>query len=183
MASNRFKKKVSNKGVKEALKQNPYIIYTDGACKGNPGPGGYGIVAIYDGIVVKLSKGYYMTTNNRQEILGVIAALEEFGPGKHFIICTDSQYVIDGATNWLRGWIRNNWVTYQAQTPVKNADLWKIMDELLKLNKVTFHKVAGHAGDPFNEMADELAVEAAANPTTIDEEYKPLAGTPPVAAA
>lgn len=167
-----FKKKPDNRKVKEALKQNPYICYTDGACKGNPGVGGYGYVAIYDNIVVKGNKGYHLTTNNRMEIMGVIAVLEEFGPGKHFIICTDSQYVIQGAQDWLKGWVRNNWVTYQAQTPVKNADLWKIMDELLKLNKVVFHKVVGHAGDPFNEMADELANEGAANPTTDDEEFK-----------
>lgn len=171
MSKNKFKERKNSKDVKEALKQNPYIIYTDGACKGNPGPGGYGVVVVYDDIVVKMSKGYHATTNNRQEIMGVIAALEEFGPGKHFIICTDSGYTIDGATNWLKGWIRNNWTTYQTGTPVKNADLWKIMDELLKLNKVVFHKVPGHAGDPFNEMADNLATAASNNPDTIDEGY------------
>lgn len=171
MSSFRFKKKPDNRKVKEALKQNPYIVYTDGACSGNPGPGGYGIVAIYDDIVVKLSKGYELTTNNRMEIMGVLATLEEFGPGKHFIICTDSQYVINGCTDWLRNWVRNDWVTFQTQLPVKNADLWKIMDELLKLNKVTFYKVAGHAGDPFNEMADELAVAASKGELIPDDGY------------
>lgn len=170
---NRFAKKTKpdNRKVKEALKQNPYIVYTDGACSGNPGPGGYGIVAIYEDIVVKSSKGYELTTNNRMEIMAVLVALEEYGPGKHFIICTDSQYVIDGCTMWIKGWIRNNWVTYQTQAPVKNADLWKVMDELLKLNKVTFHKVSGHAGDPFNEMADELAVAAGKGELIVDEGY------------
>ena len=162
-----FKKKGDNKKVKEALKQNPYIVYTDGACSGNPGPGGYGYVAIYDDIVVKSSKGYFQTTNNRMEIMSVIAVLEEFGPGKHFIICTDSQYTIDGPSGWIKNWIRNGWVT-QTGAPVKNVDLWKILDELLKLNSVVFHKVAGHAGDPFNEIADQLAVDASKNPTTID---------------
>lgn len=171
MSKNRFKKRVDNRQIKEALKQNPYIIYTDGACSNNPGPGGYGIVAIYDDILVKSSKGYHMTTNNRMEMMGVIAALEEYGPGKHFIICTDSQYTIKGCTEWLKGWVRNNWITWQTQAPVKNADLWKVMDELLKLNKVTFHKVAGHSGDPFNEMADELATKAAKETTTADDGY------------
>lgn len=167
----KFKQRNASKKVKEFLKQNPYIIYSDGGCKGNPGPGGYGVVAIYDNIVVEMSQGYNLTTNNRQEMMGVIAALEEFGPGKHFIICTDSAYTIDGATIWMRNWIRNDWVAFQSGEPVKNADLWKVMDELLKLNKVVFHKVPGHAGDPFNEKADILATAASENPTIDDSGY------------
>lgn len=141
--------------------KDSYIIYTDGSALENPGPGGYGVVAIYDNIVVDMSKGYTLTTNNRMEIMAVIVALEEFGPGKHFTICTDSQYVIQGATEWLKGWIRNEWIGFASGTPVKNADLWKILDELLKLNKVNFFKVAAHVGDPLNERADQLAKGAA----------------------
>ena len=141
--------------------KDSYIIYTDGSALENPGPGGYGAVAIYDNIVVDMSKGYKLTTNNRMEIMAVIAALEEFGPGKHFTICTDSQYVISGCTEWMKGWVRNNWIGYQSGLPVKNADLWKVMEELLKLNKVNFFKVAAHIGDPLNERADRIAKEAA----------------------
>lgn len=141
--------------------KDSYIIYTDGSALENPGPGGYGVVAIYDNIVVDMSKGYTLTTNNRMEIMAVIVALEEFGPGKHFTICTDSQYVINGCTEWLRGWIRNEWISAMSGTPVKNADLWKVLDELLKLNKVNFFKVAAHIGDPLNERADQLAKGAA----------------------
>lgn len=141
--------------------KDSYIIYTDGSALENPGPGGYGVVAIYDNIVVDMSKGYTLTTNNRMEIMAVIVTLEEFGPGKHFTICTDSQYVIQGSTEWLNGWVRNNWIGYQSGTPVKNADLWKVLDELLKLNKVNFFKVAAHIGDPLNERADQLAKAAA----------------------
>ena len=171
MTKNKFKQRSDSKKVKEFLKQDAYIIYSDGGCKGNPGPGGYGVVADYEDVVVKMAKGYNMTTNNRMEMMGVISALEEFGPGQHFIICTDSQYTIDGCTYWLKNWVRNNWMTVQTGQPVKNADLWQIMDELLKLNKVVFHKVPGHAGDPFNEMADVLATEAAENPTIDDTGY------------
>lgn len=173
--SNKFfhkrKAKPDNRKIKEALKQNPYICYTDGGCKNNPGPGGYGAVIINNDVVVKMSEGYHLTTNNRMEMMGVIAVLEEFGPGKHFIICTDSQYTINGCTLWVKNWVRNNWMTAQTGEPVKNADLWAVMDELLKLNKVAFYKVPGHAGDPFNEMADELADAAAKDPTLDDTGY------------
>lgn len=151
---------------------DPYIVYTDGSSLGNPGPGGYGAICIHGTTVVKISKGYKLTTNNRMELLGIIAALEEFGPNQNFVIATDSQYAIDGATDWIKGWIRNNWVSWKSGEPVKNKDLWMIMDELLKVNKVVFHKVKGHSGDPLNEAADQLCVAAAKdNPETIDEGY------------
>lgn len=156
---------------KKPPKQPVYSVYTDGSALGNPGPGGYGAVVEINGIESTLAKGYYKTTNNRMEILGVIAVLEEFGPGQHFDITTDSQYVIKGATQWLRGWVRNNWIAHRTQTPVKNKDLWVIMDELLKVNKVKFHWVKGHSGVPGNEKADQLANQAARNPTTQDVEY------------
>lgn len=165
---NKFRKATPSK----AVLVDPYIVYTDGSSLGNPGPGGYGVIAIHGTTVVKMSKGYKLTTNNRQELMGVIAALEEFGPNKHFIIATDSKYVIDGANTWMKNWIRNDWVTYQTGEPVKNADLWKILNELLKVNKVVFFKVLGHSGDPLNEAADVLAKEAAKdNPELIDEGY------------
>lgn len=145
-----------------------YIIYADGSALGNPGPGGYGIVARCGDTKVTLSKGYYRTTNNRMELMAVIAALEEFGPGIKVKIVTDSQYVIKSATIWMRGWIRNNWITYSTQQPVKNKDLHMVLNELLKKNKVKFEWVRGHTGVPDNEEADQLAKEAAKNPTQAD---------------
>jgi len=117
-----------------------------------------------------LSKGYFHTTNNRMEAMAVIATLEEFGPGKHFEIYIDSQFVIDVATKWARSWRRTGWLT-RAQQPVKNRDLWEILLELLAVNKVKFIKVPAHSGIPDNEEADKLAKEAGKNPTTIDHGY------------
>lgn len=160
------------KPKKAAPKKQPTIqAYTDGSALNNPGPGGYGAVVRVAGVKSTLAKGYYKTTNNRMEIMGVIAVLEEFGPGQHFEIFTDSQYTINGATVWMRGWIRNNWITHQTQTPVKNKDLWIILQELLKLNKVKFFKVKAHSGVPDNEEADQLAKAAAGSPEVQDVEY------------
>ena len=160
------------KAPKVPVLQDPHIVYTDGSSLGNPGPGGYGAIAIHGTTVVKMSKGYKHTTNNRMEIMAVIAALEEFGPNQQFIIATDSQYVINGSTIWMKGWVRNDWIGTMSGEPIKNGDLWKIMNELLKVNKVVFFKVKGHSGDPLNDAADALAVAAAKNnPETIDEGY------------
>jgi len=156
---------------KKPPKQPVISAHTDGSALGNPGPGGYGAVIRTAGVKSTLAKGYYKTTNNRMEIMAVIAVLEEFGPGQHFEIFTDSQYTINGSTVWMRGWIRNNWITHQTQTPVKNKDLWMIMQELLKVNKVKFFKVKAHSGIPDNEEADKLAKDAAGDPTTQDVEY------------
>lgn len=156
----------------KVIKQPIIIVHTDGSALSNPGPGGYGaVIRMEDGEKITLSEGYYKTTNNRMEIMGVIAVLEEFGPGQHFEITTDSQYVINGSTKWIAGWIRNNWITFKDQTPVKNKDLWMIMNELLKANKVKFHWVRGHTGVADNEEADRLASAAAHNPTLHDTEY------------
>lgn len=152
-------------------KVEEYTIYTDGSSLGNPGPGGYGIVAQCGETKVSLSKGYYKTTNNRMELMGVIVALEEFGPGIKVDIYTDSDYVIKSATVWMRGWIRNNWNSYKTQQPIKNKDLMVILNELLKKNKVKFHWVRGHSGVPGNEEADLLATTAAKNPEVHDVEY------------
>lgn len=156
---------------KKKLKQPVIGAFTDGSALNNPGPGGYGAVVRSGGIKTTLAKGYYKTTNNRMEIMAVIAVLEEFGPGQHFDITTDSQYVIKGSTQWLRGWVRGNWITFRDQKPVKNQDLWKIMNELLKVNKVNFFWVKGHSGVPDNEEADKLANDAAHNPEVHDVEY------------
>lgn len=152
-------------------KQDHYIIYTDGACKGNPGPGGYGVYAQLGETVTELSKGYKHTTNNRMEVMAVIAALEEFGPGIKVDIYTDSDYTIKAATKWIKGWARNDWVTYNTGQPVKNRDLHMVFNELLKLNKVKFHWVRGHSGNFGNEIADSLASEACKTPETIDVGY------------
>lgn len=157
-------------------KQDRYTIYTDGACKGNPGPGGYGIYAQFGDTVTELSKGYKYTTNNRMEVMAVIAALEEFGPGIKVDIYTDSDYVIKSATKWIKGWARNNWITYSNGQPVKNRDLHIVLNELLKLNKVKFHWVRGHSGVLGNERADKLASDACANPEFLDLEYLKMIG-------
>jgi len=152
-------------------KQDHYIIYADGACKGNPGPGGYGIYAQLGDVVTELSKGYQLTTNNRMELRAVIVALEEFGPGIKVDIYTDSDYVIKAATKWIKGWARNNWIAYGNGQPVKNKDLHMVLNELLKLNKVKFHWVRGHSGVHGNEMADKLASDACAKPELPDLGY------------
>lgn len=174
--SSKWKKR--NRKAKAAVVLAPatYSAYTDGSALNNPGPGGYGAVVRCGDTKVTLSKGYYKTTNNRMEIMAVIATLEEFGPNESFDIYIDSQYVIDGATMWMRGWIRNNWITFKTQQPVKNKDLWMIMNDLLKQNKVRFIKVKAHSGIPDNEEADQLAKAAAGNPEVHDIEYMNLIG-------
>lgn len=164
--------------VNQSPKQPKMIVeaFTDGSALNNPGPGGYGAVVTIDGIEIELSKGYYKTTNNRMEVMAVIAVLEEFGPDQHVEIHTDSMYVINGCTAWIRGWIRNNWITFKTQEPVKNKDLWIILNELLRANKVKFIKVKAHSGIPKNERADKLAKEAAGNPEVHDVEYINLIG-------
>ncbi|MNM90621.1 Ribonuclease HI [compost metagenome] len=157
--------------TKETVEPTVYHIHTDGSALGNPGPGGYGIVARCGDIKATLSKGYYKTTNNRMELMAVVAALEEFGPGIKVTIYTDSQYAINCATKWMRGWMRNKWITYQTQQPVKNKDILMALNELMKLNKVSFVKVKAHSGVPDNEECDQLAKAAAANPELHDVEY------------
>ncbi|CRP88680.1 ribonuclease HI [Pseudomonas aeruginosa] len=162
--------------MSKTKRNDRYVIYTDGSALGNPGPGGYGVYAKYKGEEFTLSKGYYKTTNNRQELMSVIAALEEFGPNIKVDIFTDSQYVIKCATKWMRGWIRNNWMGYNSGQPVKNRDLLEVLNELLKKNKVKFHWVKGHSGDEGNEKADQLAKDAANNPEAHDMEYMKVLG-------
>ncbi len=137
------------------------FIYTDGACSGNPGPGGWGALMIArDGdCVVKereLKGGEAHTTNNRMELLGAINALEALERPSKITVITDSAYVKNGVTSWIHGWKRNGWKTSNKK-PVKNVELWQRIDEAQARHEVTWEWVKGHAGHPENERADELA--------------------------
>ena len=143
-----------------------YLAYTDGACSGNPGPGGWGALlqAKEGNAIVKerpLSGGEALTTNNRMELLAAINALEALGRPTEITIVTDYTYVKNGVTSWIHGWKRNGWRT-SAKKPVKNDDLWKRLDEAQARHEVTWEWVKGHAGHPENERADELAREGMA---------------------
>lgn len=135
-------------------------IYTDGACSGNPGPGGWGALLRWNGHEKEMSGGEAETTNNRMEMMAVIKALESLkGQGKSVSLHTDSKYVMDGVNEWLAGWKARGWKT-AAKKPVKNQDLWKQIDSLIQVHTVTFHWVKGHSGHPDNERVDKLAVDA-----------------------
>ncbi|MGP1355308.1 ribonuclease HI [Roseicyclus sp.] len=135
--------------------------FTDGACSGNPGPGGWGaLLQAKDGETVlkerELSGGEAETTNNRMELLAAIAALEALERPSRITVVTDSAYVKGGITEWLHGWKRNGWKT-MARKPVKNEDLWRRLEEAAARHEVTWEWVKGHAGHPENERADALA--------------------------
>ncbi len=135
--------------------------YTDGACSGNPGPGGWGVLLqAKDGeTVIKertLSGGEANTTNNRMELLAAINALEKLAKPSRITVVTDSAYVKNGVTGWIFGWKRNGWKT-AAKKPVKNVELWQRLDEAQRRHEVTWEWVKGHVGHPENERADELA--------------------------
>ena len=132
------------------------VIYTDGACSGNPGPGGWGAVLRYGGVVKELHGGERATTNNRMELLAAISALEALTRPVPVQLYTDSKYVLDGITKWLPGWQRNGWKT-AAKKPVKNVDLWQRLVAAMAPHEISWHWVKGHNGDPGNERADELA--------------------------
>lgn len=133
---------------------------TDGACKGNPGPGGWGVV-IRSGEKEKLlSGGEKLTTNNRMELTAAIKGLEALKRPCHVILSTDSRYVMDGLTKWLAGWQRNGWRT-AARQPVKNCDLWQELVAAAAPHRIRWEWVKGHAGHPENERADKLASDAA----------------------
>lgn len=131
-------------------------IWTDGACKGNPGLGGWGALLVYGKHRKELYGGEANTTNNRMEILAVIQALEILKERCRVHLYTDSQYVQKGMTEWISGWKQRGWRT-AAKKPVKNADLWQRLDELCHQHELHWHWVKGHAGDAGNERADELA--------------------------
>lgn len=131
-------------------------IWTDGACKGNPGPGGWGALLRYGEHKKELWGGEPDTTNNRMEIMAVIQALRALKAPCQVVIHTDSQYVRNAMTEWLPNWKRRGWRT-AARKPVKNADLWQELDDLVAQHEVSWQWVRGHAGDPGNEHADALA--------------------------
>jgi ribonuclease HI len=138
-------------------KQLPHIvIYTDGACKGNPGPGGWGVVLRSGNHEKHLHGGEKHTTNNRMEMSAVIFALRALKQPSSVELWTDSQYVQKGVTEWLQGWKQRGWKT-AGKEPVKNADLWQELDALLPNHEIAWYWVKGHAGHPGNELADELA--------------------------
>ena len=137
------------------------IAYTDGACSGNPGPGGWGVVLqAKSGLKIEkqreLNGGAAETTNNRMELMAAISALSTLTQNSKITIVTDSVYVKDGVTKWISGWIKNGWLT-AAKKPVKNEDLWKKLDSVQQQHDVIWEWVKGHAGHPENELADELA--------------------------
>ncbi|MBO6836080.1 MAG: ribonuclease HI [Alphaproteobacteria bacterium] len=131
-------------------------VFTDGACSGNPGPGGWGAVMRWGDHERELSGGEEDTTNNRMELMAAIAALEALKRPVSVRITTDSTYVRDGITKWIHGWKRNGWKT-AAKKPVKNADLWQRLEAAAARHRVEWDWVKGHAGHPENERADELA--------------------------
>lgn len=131
-------------------------IYSDGACKGNPGPGGWGVLLRYGKHEKQLYGGERETTNNRMELMAVIQGLQGLKRKSQVRVTTDSQYVKNGITQWIHNWKRNGWKT-AAKKPVKNADLWQLLDLEVAKHDVTWHWVKGHSGHPENELADSLA--------------------------
>ncbi len=131
-------------------------IWTDGACSGNPGPGGWGAVIRYGAHNKELFDGEFETTNNRMELMAAIASLNALTQDCTVDLFTDSKYVMEGITKWIFGWKKNNWKT-ASKKPVKNSDLWKQLEDATKRHDMKWHWVKGHAGQEENERADELA--------------------------
>ena len=151
-----------NHGGKSIPKEGEVTIYTDGGSSGNPGPGGYGIIIVYNGSQREITGGFRLTTNNRMELMGVIVALRELEQrDRPITLYTDSSYVVNGITKgWAEKWRKNNWIKSDRQ-PALNPDLWGELLDLIKPLDITFRWVKGHAGNPFNERCDELAVSSA----------------------
>lgn len=131
-------------------------IYTDGACRGNPGPGGWGVLLRFGELEKSLYGGESLTTNNRMELLAAIRGLEALKEPCSVVLTTDSQYVRKGITEWLTGWKRNGWRT-ASKAPVKNADLWQTLDQLNQRHQVDWRWIKGHSGHRENDLADQLA--------------------------
>ena len=138
------------------IKMEKIVIYTDGACKGNPGPGGWGVLILLENEQIELSGGSKETTNNQMELTAVIKALNFFEKKIKVDLYTDSKYVMDGITDYVKKWKINGWQTANKK-PVKNMNLWKILDELNNLHDINWNWVRGHSGNPENEKADALA--------------------------
>ncbi len=132
------------------------IIYTDGACRGNPGPGGWGALIKFDSAEKQIFGGQNNTTNNQMELSAAIEGLSILKEPCNVELFTDSKYVMDGITQWIQNWKKNNWKT-SAKKEVKNKELWQQLDQLMSYHQVQWHWVKGHSGDPGNETADLLA--------------------------
>jgi ribonuclease HI len=140
------------------MSKTSVVIHTDGACSGNPGPGGWGAILDYNGTRKELSGGEAHTTNNRMEITAAVEALNALTRPCKVSMHVDSQYVKDGITKWIHGWKKNGWKTADKK-PVKNTELWQALDEAIKRHEISWHWVKGHDGHADNERADELARE------------------------
>ena len=140
-------------------KENQVEIFTDGACRGNPGPGGWGALLRYNGNEKTLYGAEKETTNNRMELMAAISALESLTRKCEIELTTDSQYVRKGITEWMEGWKKRGWKT-SAKKPVKNVDLWQRLDQIAQKHTINWHWVKGHSGHLENERADELANQA-----------------------
>ena len=143
------------------MSQETVEIFTDGACSGNPGPGGWGAVLRYKGVEKELSGGAPETTNNRMELMAAIAALEALKRPSRVALTTDSTYVRDGITKWIHAWKKRGWKTADKK-PVKNLDLWQRLEAAAERHEVAWHWIRGHDGHPENEWADRLARDAVA---------------------
>jgi len=150
------------------------VLYTDGACSGNPGPGGWAALLVWDGREKELSGGEALTTNNRMELTAAIEGLAALKRAVPVDLYTDSEYLRGGITQWIHGWKRNGWRT-AGKDPVKNADLWQRLDELARAHDVTWHWVKGHAGEDMNERVDRLA-RAAMKPFKPEKKKAPKPG-------
>ena len=147
---------MANDHATEDRQSGPVEIYTDGACSGNPGPGGWGAILLWRGKEREIWGGEPDTTNNRMELTAAIKALESLDRQVSAVLYTDSKYVKDGITSWIIGWKARNWKT-TAKKPVKNVDLWQALDDAVSKHDVEWRWVKGHAGHLENERADELA--------------------------
>ena len=148
-------------------------IYTDGACSGNPGPGGWGAVLIFGENVLELNEGYRLTTNNRMEILAVVESLNKLKRYSRVVVISDSKYLVDAINKrWVHRWQLNRWKRNKKDL-ASNSDLWKLLLVQLDRHKVKFEWIKGHSGDTYNDLADKLAVDASmAKSLKIDEVYE-----------
>jgi len=135
------------------------IIYTDGACSKNPGPGGWGAVLLYNNTEKRISGSENSTTNNQMELMAVLKSLQLLKEPCDIEIFSDSKYVCDGITSWLSNWKKNNWIGSNKQ-PIKNKNLWQELDNIMQIHTIKMSWVRGHSGDKYNEIADKLATGA-----------------------